>query len=368
MEPSGSPVFLERPPWLLRGICTEMTRKPISSQTSCAAFWVKGIAEALELEGLDLAALFAEASLDLAVLKDPDARFASDDVSRLWRLAVARSGNPTLGLARSQIASPANFDVVAYTMMSAPNLLDVFERLVRYVSVVNDGARITADDDPEGVRLVLRISVGQQSVPWQRYVFDLMTFLSFCRWVSIRDLRPIALELAFPPTADIEPYGNKFKCPLRFNAPANALLWSRSDVSLPLPTAHRLLDEVHQRIAEEYLQRVNSSPTRQRVRAILVRCLSDGEPTRAKVAEAMATSERTLHRRLGAEGTSFREVLDDTRCELAEQYLSRSDLSLADTTYLLGFQDQSSFFRAFRRWFGTSPKRRGSPNPTRNGT
>ena len=75
-------------------------------------------------------------------------------------------------------------------------------------------------------------------------------------------------------------------------------------------------------------------------------------------------SERTLHRRLGAEGTSFQDVLDDTRRELAEQYLSRGDLSLADTTYLLGFNDQSSFFRAYRRWFGTSPKHRGRPNPT----
>jgi AraC-like DNA-binding protein len=72
-------------------------------------------------------------------------------------------------------------------------------------------------------------------------------------------------------------------------------------------------------------------------------------------------SERTLHRRLEAERTSFQEVLDDTRRELAEQYLSRGEMSLADITYLLGFSDQSSFFRAYRRWFGTSPKRRGTP-------
>jgi AraC-like DNA-binding protein len=335
---------------------------PISSQSSCAAFWVKGIAEALQLEGLDLTALFAEANLDLAALNDPDARFASDSVSLLWQLAVARSGNPTLGLARSQIVSPATFDVVAYTMLSAPNLLNVFERLVRYVSVVNDAARMTADQDPEGVRLVLRISVGQQPVPWQRYVFDLMTFLSFCRWLTIRDLRPIAMELALPPTSEIEPYRDTFRCPLRFDAPANALLWSRSDVSLPMPAAHRLLDEIHQRIAEEYLQRVTSSSAKHRLRAILIRQISDGEPTRAKVAKAMGMSERTLHRRLGAEGTSFQDVLDETRRELSEQYLSQGDLSIADVAYLLGFNDQSSFFRAYKRWFGTTPKRRGTPN------
>jgi AraC-like DNA-binding protein len=330
-------------------------RSASSHQPSCAAFWVRAVAEALESEGLDLPALFAEAGLELAALKDPDTRFASDGVSLLWQLAVARSGSPTLGLAKSQIAKPANFDVVAYTMMSALSLLDVLERIVRYVSIVNDAALVTLKEGPEGFRLILQISAGRQLVPWQRYGFDLMTFLSFCRWVTIRDLRPIALELAFAPSGDLEPYRDAFKCPLRFNTPANALLWSRSDVQLALPTAQRLLDEIHERVAEEYLRQVTLSPTSHHVRAILTRSLSDGEPTRAKVALAMAMSERTLHRRLGEQGTSFQQVLDDTRRGLADQYMRRSDLSLADVAYLLGFSDQSSLFRASKRWFGTSP-------------
>src|SRR5271165_3299752 len=98
-----------------------MKRTAISDQPSCAAFWVRAVAEALRPEGLDLPALFAEAGLELAALKDPDARFASDNISILWHVAVARSGNPTVGLAGAQIAKPAAFDVVAYTMMSAPS-------------------------------------------------------------------------------------------------------------------------------------------------------------------------------------------------------------------------------------------------------
>src|SRR5262249_61392852 len=95
----------------------------------------------------------------------------------------------------------------------------------------------------------------------EAFEFDLMTFLSFCRWVANRDLRPLALELRFPPPADSQPYRDAFKCPLRFNAAVNALLFAGADVIAPLPTAHPLLAEVHERLATEHLPRLDHAPT-----------------------------------------------------------------------------------------------------------
>ena len=70
---------------------------------SCAAFWVKGVAEALKAGGLDVPALLGEAGFDAAALNDPDARFPTERVSLLWQLAVARSGNPAIGLSTSNV-------------------------------------------------------------------------------------------------------------------------------------------------------------------------------------------------------------------------------------------------------------------------
>jgi AraC-like DNA-binding protein len=326
-----------------------------SDQHGCAAFWVRGVAEALKAEGLDVAALFEEAGLDMAALSDPDSRFPTERVSLLWQLAVARSGDPAIGLANSNIAKPASFDVVAYTMMSSPHLLGILERVSRYVAILSDAASLAVTEDDEGHRMTLEL-FGGQPVPRQRFEFDLMTFLAFCRWVTNRDLRPLALELRFPPPADLRPYENAFRCPLRFNSSANALLFARADVLSPLPTAHPLLAKVHDRIAGEHLQRLDLAQVSSRARAAIIRRLPDGEPRRAEIASTLEMSERTLQRRLEAEGTSFQRLLDDTRCELARQYLGQTDVSLADATYLLGFRDQSSFFRACKRWFGTSPR------------
>jgi AraC-like DNA-binding protein len=253
-------------------------------------------------------------------------------------------------------------------MMSSPNLLGILKRLDRYVGIVSDAASVAVTEDHEGCRMTLELFGGGQPVPRQRFEFDLMTILSFCRWVTNRDLPPLALELRFPPPADPQPYQDAFKCPLRFNAPVNALLFAGADVMAPLPTAHPLLAEVHERLASEHLQRLDHAQTCSRVRAAILRRLPDGEPRRTEIASALEMSERTLQRRLKGEGTSFQRLLDDTRRELAQQYLAQTDLSLADACYLLGLGNLSSFFRASKRWFGTSPRQHrlrliGAPTP-----
>src|SRR5215471_12529136 len=162
-------------------------------------------------------------------------------------------------------------------MWSSANLLGALERAVRYVDVLSDAATLTLADDHEGRRLILELFGGKHPVPRQRFEFDLMTLLSFFRWVSNRDLRPPALELRFPPPADLRPYQDAFRCPLRFNAPVNALLFARADVISPLPTAHPLLAEVHERIASERLRRLDHVQISSRARAAVIRRLPDGE-------------------------------------------------------------------------------------------
>src|SRR5262249_15388032 len=158
-----------------------------------------------------------------------------------------------IGLANSNVVKPGSFDVVAYAMMSSANLLGTLERAIRYVEILSDAATLTLADDREGHRLVLELFGGKHPVPRQRFEFDLITLLTFFRWVTNRDLRPLAFELRFPPPADLKPYQDAFRCPLRFDAPVNALLFARTDVTLALPTAHPELAEMHERVASEHL-------------------------------------------------------------------------------------------------------------------
>lgn len=317
--------------------------------------WVKGIAEMLETVGLDRHAVFIEAGLDLAVLDDPHGKFATEALSRLWEVAAARSGNPAIGLAMSHIARPASFDVITYAIMSCQNLLAGLERLVRYTRIVSDAVILSLQEDVDGHWLDMEVIGGDRPVPIQRVDFILVTSLTFFRWLTGQHLNPVAVEWTHRAPADLSAYRDAFQCPLRFNAGFDRMMFSHADLAVPFPTFNPLLVELHDRYAGEYLDRLDHTKISHKIRDLVVRHLPDGDPMRADIARAVCMSERTLQRRLQEEGTSYQQLVDDTRHELAQRYLGQSQLSLSQAAYLLGFAEQSAFFRACKRWFDMSP-------------
>src|ERR1700760_4800539 len=333
-----------------------MMRRDIEGMTKrTAAVWGKGIAEMFAAEGLDVASLFAAAGIDPCALEGPSARLQTEKISHLWELAVERSRNPELALSQHDVARPASFDVVDYTMMSCADLRGAFDRLIRYLLILSDALTMTTVDEKGGLRISFVLFGGERPVPRQRIEYIFVTLIGFCRWICRNHVSPRAIEIAYARPADVTPYRTAFGCPVTFDAERNSLLFAHADMKLALPTFNPQLAELHERYAGEYLRHFDHAQISYRVREAIVRRLPDGEPRRDEVAAELRMSERTLQRRLEEEKTSFVQLLDDTRRELADQYLGRLHLSLAQAAYLLGFADQPSFFRACRRWFKVSP-------------
>lgn len=335
------------------------------SEWTTSASWVRGIAERLKSVGLDVHALFDEAQLDMSALDHPDTRYATEKISRLWELAVARSGDATLGLATQDTMQPAGFDVVAYAMMTCPNMRAGLNFLVRYQRIVSDAVSIKLDEDDKGCWVRVDLSGGRRPVPRQRIEFVLATLLTFYRWTTGRHLHPVAVELTNPEPANPQAYQAAFECPVRFNAPADRFLLSHADLALPLQASNPVLAELHDRYAGERLARLDETKITARARELIIRRLPNGDPLRKDIAGAMYMSERTLQRRLRDEGTSFHEIVDDTRRELAQRYLGQDRLALSQAACLLGFTDRSTFSRACKRWFDLTPseyRTRRTPN------
>jgi AraC-like DNA-binding protein len=92
-----------------------------------------------------------------------------------------------------------------------------------------------------------------------------------------------------------------------------------------------------------------------RIREIIAEELVRGEPSLERVAKRMATSGRTLRRRLEENGTTFRALLDAARADLARSYVQDRRISLSEVAFMIGFSEPSAFNRAFKRWTDTTP-------------
>lgn len=324
-------------------------------ERTTSSSWALSIVQALELDGVDCQQLFAELGLDHAALSDADARFAQDGMTRLWRRAVEMTGNPAIGLNLAKVMRPGAMHVVGYALMSSRTLKESFLRLVRYQRIIAEGADLRFFPAELGYMLTLAIHGDQLPPARQSAEGSLASTLAFCRWLTGKPLLPLEVRFQGPPPLDLEPYRALFQAPLRFNAECHGLLLRHVDLDLPLPTANAELAQLHDRFAGEYLARFTDSRVTHQARQVMCRLLPQGEPRREAVAQMLHLSERTLQRRLNDEGTSFQQLLDDTRRTLAEQYLAQADLALLEIAYLLGFADPSNFFRAFKRWYSMTP-------------
>jgi len=166
---------------------------------------------------------------------------------------------------------------------------------------------------------------------------------------------PMRLELNRP-TRHRRLLEERFGCPVRFNAPHNALVFRNRDLDRPFVTYNReLLSALGAHLETELEARAASRELGDEVKRTLKRSLAGSRPTVSSVAANLGMSPRTLQRRLSEVKLSFKQLLTDARRELARHYLLKSKVELTEIAFLLGYEDANSFFRAFLDWEGTPP-------------
>ncbi len=137
---------------------------------------------------------------------------------------------------------------------------------------------------------------------------------------------------------------------------ANRIAFSARDALYPFLTENVAMWEFFEAGLSKKLSDLDTEASmKERVRSALQEMLPAGQSLIEEAANHLAMSKRSLQRRLSDESSSYQEVLNTTRRELAHSYLSRSSTSLGEIAYLLGFQDGNSFIRAFRGWTGQTP-------------
>jgi AraC-like DNA-binding protein len=316
---------------------------------------VQPVVAALQSLGHMADPILVQAGIPRAVLGDVDGRVPHGAIMRVWERAAAITGDDHLGIHLAEAAPLSSLEVHGYALLSSPTLREAYRRGCRYQRLLHEVTDLSFEEGAdEGV---LRHALpGGRSVPRHPAEFLVTIWLRLGRLVPGTQWAPRLVCFAHEAPADTTEHARVFQAPVRFLAGATALHVPAAILDLPNPRADAGLVTLLDRYTQTLLDQTPCRDTHSgRVREQLVQALQHGTPTAAQVAGALFMSVRSLHRGLESEGTTFRELLDQLRHERAIVLLSDARCSIADTAFLLGFAEISSFYRAFRRWTGKTP-------------
>ena len=311
------------------------------------------ILDALDALELDPMPVLQGAGFSADAFRDPNARFPAVATAGLWRRAAAAAGDPAFGLFASSFVRPTTFHALGYAVFASATLRDALQRLLRYGHVVSDAADLELETCQRTARLKFLIRSGE--VPSDQALDAVISLIvRTCRMLTDRSFSLLRLELRRPQPTDVVPYQRFYRCPLQFDAPHDALTLDASLLDCPLSTANPELARHNDDLVRRYLAGMREGTVVDRVREALAEHLS-GDASPEKVATLLGMSARSLQRRLKEQGTSYVQVLRDTRRELAIGHLREQQCSVTEIAFLLGFEDASAFARAFRSWTGVTP-------------
>jgi AraC-like DNA-binding protein len=306
--------------------------------------------------GLAREDLLRESGLSEEQLRDPDARIPLSTVARIWQATIARLPDPSVGLRLGGNIRARQFGLVGYTLLFSRTLGGALERLARYSRIVSD--QLAVELEAAGEATWVRLDV-QPELRALRPAADarLAGLVAVCRELAGRPIAPLAVEFPYRRPHDVRDYEKFFRAPLQFGCLCTSFLLGPEDLKRPVVSSDDALTGYLERLADEVLTTLGTEQTiHDQVRRILWQEMTEGVLTVTRVARCLGLSSRTLQRRLRDEKTTFAAVLAQLRQEMAQPLLRDGHLGVSEVAFVLGYEDVTSFQRAFRQWFGVSPR------------
>jgi AraC-like DNA-binding protein len=304
--------------------------------------------------GIRVSSMLQNAGLPPGLFDQPRIIVTTEELFALWKSIGQASTNPAIGLELGTETRPEHFDPIALAALSTASFGEAMRQMARYKQL-SCPEEIIHDTDEAEWSIQFRWLLAEGAEPTVLTDLCFAWVLCVARHGTGTRLSPLRIEFVRSPAQE-KILRRHFDCPVVFGAARNALIFRASDAALPFVTRNaELLAMLAPQFDQELKQRKEHETFPERVRSAIQRKLAGQRPKMEEIARELHLSSRTLQRRLQDAGYSFQQVLEEARHQLARHYLNNSLLELNETAYLLGYEDASSFVRAFRTWEGVPP-------------
>jgi len=326
----------------------------INDNSTTLSSWARVVCKAIDDKGVDSTQLLTLAEISPDVLNNPEGRIPVSKMTRLWELAVEATGDEAFGLSVPSFVQPTTFHALGFSLMVSATLREAWQRTQRYYKIVSDVLDIQIEE--YGTESALCYV----SIPGNAYAKEaidafIATMVNLSSGITGGNAKPTRIEFERAEPTNKARFETAFPCDIYFGTGRNQIYFTNEELDRPLAAANIEIALKNDEVIQNYLSRLLKQSLAKQVTEKIIVSLSMGEPSQEVIANSLHMSSRSLQRKLKEETTSFRQLLEDVRKELAKNYLVSSQQSVIEIAYQLGFQDPSNFTRAFKRWYSLSP-------------
>jgi AraC-like DNA-binding protein len=310
----------------------------------------------LEDHGYNPERLFQEVGIDPEALKNAEGRIDLSRAIELWQKVDQLFNDPCWGLENGKYWHPSQLQALGYAWISSKTLREALNRVVRYSKILTEGLVYNLSEGPDDVTIQVDFTFKHPASLNQPFAeSSIAKIVTMGRINYGKKLKPLAVTFKHTEPKCSGEYFAFFKTNVRFGANKNSVSFSNEDIDKALMGYNPQLAKYADQAANQYLAKLDDADLTHRVKIKIIEMMPSGEVTTKNIVKQLYLSERSFSRKLNEAGTSFRELLDETRREMVSEYQKDKNVDLREMPYLLGYQSYSSFFRAYKRWTGEAP-------------
>ena len=319
--------------------------------------YIKTALGGAKAKGIDTRTLLRKARISDKYMSDPNARVHVDLVAKLYSSIAAELNDEFMGFTEKPL-KVGTFALMADWVSYSSNLEELLQKGIRFYNQITDEVQISLEY--EGDHVYFTTIFRRPELDFEHFYIEYWHVIwhRFASWYIGKPIKLLGSYINYTPLDKAE-YDLLFRCPTYLKSKYNRLVFHRNYLHEPLIKSQRELQVFLRRAPIDLLTIPGEdSSLSARIYQLLEPKLNQGEvvPGSVELAKELSMSEQTLRRKLTAEGTSYQQIKDNLRNDLANRLLRDRSITIAEIAKQLGFSEPRAFTRAYKQWMDMTPR------------
>lgn len=278
-------------------------------------------------------------------------------LSAIFRYCMEKTNNPNLAFDIGRSVPYQSLGILGYILLNASDLKDMIEKFHTYQKLVSQHLKFYFYEDEEYYKFAIYIN-GNKYIPVPSFHAEvhLSSILNILSQILGQKVIPAYTNFSYAKQGEMEKYEEVFGKEIYFEKDENAIFFKKDELDIPVNNADPAMLGFFESQANKIIKELENNSWFNKVEKEILKNIGDKQITIEFVASNLGVSVRTLQNYLKKESKKFNDALNKVRKNLSEHYMKNTTLDDVTISFLLGYSEVSSFYRAFKKWNGVSPK------------